>query len=156
MKQSLKDRMAARAEVLERQQTEVFEVPGWGDLFAVELRALSYRTMRRVQARNERVHDEADRELYNMADQIVLATEGFVEVNEDGTREPSEGATWVGWVEAAYPDEAPDGGWTPRQAVLKLITDKRIHFFTGQWVEWAQSVRSDVDEEVGRDFDVTG
>jgi hypothetical protein len=145
---SLSERMQAAADQLEKQTTEVFDLPRFFGVLAVELRALGYKAVRKVQQRNGKVRDDATRELYNMADQIILATEQFLEVTGDNQTPISD--TWVD-LARRMPDcpEAP----TPRQALLFLLEgDKRLHLLFGEWVSWMATVRTDIDGEVERDF----
>lgn len=147
---SLADRMKKRAATLEKEQADWFPIPGFDDLLEVELRALGYQTIRRVQRRNEKIRDQTVMELYNMADQLLTATQGFRQVNEPSSL---EGETWVSL--ARRLDNCPPD-LTPRQALLFLVGEKRIMFLVQDWAEWARTVRDDVDGEVVRDFDRTG
>jgi hypothetical protein len=149
---SLGDRMKARASELEKQQAD-FPIPGYDDVLEVELRALGYQTIRRVQRKNEKIRDPTVQELYTLADQLLTATQGFREVFPDD-REPQEiDDTWV-TLAKRLPNCPEDV--TPRQAILKVIGDKRLAFLVQDWSEWARTVRSDVDEEVVADFGATG
>lgn len=145
---SLAERMKERAAALEANQTHRFPIPGWEELLEVELKSLSYATIRRVIQRLDRVKDVGTHDLYAMADQIATATEGLYEITPDGESRPLDDD----WIRLAnrLPD-APEG-MTTRQAVLFLVGDKRIHFLVQEWGEWAKSVRTEVDEEVARDF----
>lgn len=149
---SLSARMAARAEYLQAHQTEIFPLPGWEDLIGVELRALGYEAIRQVQMRNERVRHEPTRELYNLADQVALATVGLHEVVAGGQYEPIDDS-WVALAQR-LPDAPPD--LTTRKAILFLVGDKRLPFLVGDWGEWARTVGVGVDEDVARDFEMTG
>lgn len=149
---SLAARMQARAEELQKQKTEVFTLPGWRDMLAVELKPLGFTAIDRINRRNERERNETTRKLYNMADQIIAATMGFFEVNKDD-REPIED-TWISLANR-LPD-APDG-LTPRQALLFLLGgDKFVHVLFLEWQAWALELQDEVDEEVEGDFDQTG
>lgn len=149
---SLAARMQQRSAELEKQTSEKFPIPGYEGILEVELRALGYKTIRRVQKRNERVRDEGLREIYTMADQLLMATVGFHEVLPDGTNK-SISDDWISLAKR-LPNcpEAP----SPRQALLFVVTDKRIAFLIQEWGEWSKSVRSDLDEEVVQDFVTTG
>lgn len=148
---SLSERMAARADVLEQQQTDWFPIPGWEGLLEVELRALGYKSIRATIERNKRVRDIGTRELYSLADQIAKATVGFREVEGEKTKGISD--DWVSL--ARRLPNAPDDLNT-RKAILFLVGDKRLHFLVEEWGEWARSIRKDVDEEVSSDFGGTG
>lgn len=146
---SLSDRMVAAAEQAEKQTTEKFDLPRFWGVLAVELRSLGYRTIRKIQQRNEKVRDPITRELYNMADQLVMATEGFYEVNGESYKEKDD--TWV--TLAKRMPNSPDS-LDPRKAILFLLEgDRHIHFLFGEWVEWSSSVRPGIDEEVAQDFE---
>jgi hypothetical protein len=151
---ALKDRMARRSDELQKTQAEWFGIPGWDDLLEVELRALSYGTSRRIQLANEKVRQPELKELYNLADQIVAATEGFREVLPADDA-PSYRTLEDDWMDLArrLPDCPQD--LTPRRAVLFLVGDKRLPFLIQEWGEWAKHVHKGVAEEVVRDFATT-
>lgn len=148
---SLSGRMAQRVQTLEKQQTEWFPIPGYEGILEVELRALGYKTIRAIQTRNEKIREPTARELANMADQLVTATQAVREVDGDEMRPISDG-----WIELAQRLPKCPEQITQRQAVIFLVTDKRIHFLVSDWGRWASTVRDDIDEEVVRDFDRTG
>lgn len=150
---ALSARMERRATQLDHQTSDWFPVPGWEDMLEVELRALGYRTIRKTISRNERIRAEDVRELYSLCDQILKATIGFREVLDDGTTSPLQD-TWQSLAIRAYGTAARD--LEPRQALLKLVGEQRIHFLVEEWGRWAKAVRRDNDEEVERDFVATG
>lgn len=149
---SLAARMQARQKQLEGQTTERFPIPGYEGVLEVELKALGYATINAVITKNEKVRDPNVRPVYTMADQILMATVAFYEV--DGQeRNEIDGATWASV--AALLDDCPEG-MTDRQALLFFVTDKRIAFLVADWSDWCRSVRTDFDKEVVRDFVTTG
>lgn len=151
--QSLDNRMGRRAEALAVQQTEWFPIPGWEDMLEVELRSLGYKTMSAIQHANQKVRDPGTQELYNMADQLLRATEGFREVPEDdpdGERIP----LLDDWTSLAA--RLGRQNLSPRQALLVIVDEKRIHFLVQEWAQWARSVRADIDKETAEDFVRTG
>ena len=150
---SLAERMAARSEQLSKQTTGRFPLPGWEDILEVELRALGYKALRRSLTANERIRDEATREIYAMADQVLTATVAFWEVPANGGEPRQLDDTWQS-LAGRLPD-CPDGA-TPRQALLFLVGDKRIHFLIQEWGEWAKNADKQVEDEVQQDFAVTG
>jgi hypothetical protein len=150
---SLAGRMASRQEELAKNSTEVFPLPGWEDMLGVELRVLSYSAIRKIGQRNEKIRDEVQQEMYNIVDQLITATEGFVEINGETGDQSSIEESWV--TLANKLPNAPDD-ITPRQAVLFLVGDKRIHFLAADWMEWSRASAHDLDKEVGSDFDLTG
>lgn len=148
---SLSSRMANRHEQLAKNTTEVFPIPGWEDMLAVELRVLPYSTIRKVGQRNEKIRDEVLQELYSIADQLVIATEGFYEL--DGEQRIPLDDDWVSLAKRLpdCPDEA-----TARQAILFLVGEQRIHFLASEWLEWARNTHGDIEKEVSQDFGTTG
>jgi hypothetical protein len=149
---SLANRMAKRKDQLERDTTEWFPIPGYEGLLEVEMRALGFTKIREVQKRNEKVRDEGLQELYNLADQIAQATEGFRAI-DNGQVEALPTESW-----RTLARRLPDCPETPttRQAILFLIGEKRIHFLVQDWSQWARTVRPDIEEEVVQDFGKTG
>lgn len=151
---SLKARMGRRGRELESQRSEVFEVPGYDEIIAVELRMLGYEESRKIGQRVARhTREVAMQELYAFCDQILAATEGFFEV--DGDRRVPIDATWTSLARDASPVKLPEE-LTPRQALISLVGDRRVAYLFTAWEEWMRGERSDVDEEVVRDFGTTG
>lgn len=150
---SLSERMAARQDVLQKTTTEWFPIPGYEGVLEVELRALGYTTVRGIMKRNEKVREDATRELYTLADQMVMATEGFQEIVPGQPAKPLEGEDWISL--ARRLPNAPDQ-MTPRQAVLFLVGERRIVYLVTDWTTWGRSVATDVEAEVVSDFDMTG
>lgn len=151
---SLHSRMRARASELEKQRTEIFPVPGYAELLHVELMALSWETMRKIAERNERVGDPATRELYIASDQLIAATVRFHEVDGEGERREVE-ASWQTLAHGVVDNFSQDG--TPRQAVIALLghPTSRLIFFWQEFLEWANSERSSINEEIAQDFGTT-
>lgn len=151
---SLKSRMAARAEQLQGERTEIFPIPGYDDLVGVELRSLTYTVRNRITRRNERERNEALRDLYNFADQAIAATVGFYEPvdKDDDEWIPMPGESWVSMCRAAHPDFPEDG--TPRQAFLRLVPQDRVDNFAMEYFEWVNGSLP-VESEVVRDFETT-
>ena len=153
---SLEARMAARGRELERQQGEWFGIPGYEDMLEVQLKPLGYKTIRAVQHRNERIKDAGSRELANMADQLVTATQGFREILPGGGhRDLPDG--WVDLARRASTENnpfPPDG--TDRQAVIFVCTDKRIVFLVEEYGRWQRAQQQRIDGEVVSDFEGTG
>jgi hypothetical protein len=150
---SLSGRMKQRAEQLSAQKTEIFDVPGFEGIVAVEFRMLSYERSRKIGQANDKVRSVAMRELYNMADQLVIATERFYEVMPDGTRKPVN-HDWVSLARGGLDRPLP-AGLTPRQALLAVVGDRRVSFLYGEWEDWQRGERTEIDSEVVRDFEVT-
>lgn len=150
---SLAARMKRRGRELESQRTEVFEIPGWEEILAVELRLLGYDESRRIGRRLDKLRNEDMQELYSYADQIVAATEGFYEV--DGDRRTRIDKTWMDLARAAATVKLPED-LTPRQAIISLLGDRRVFYLFSDFEQWMRGERREVDEEVVRDFGTTG
>lgn len=150
---SLAARMKRRGKELESQRTEVFEVPGWEEILAVELRLLGYDESRRIGRRLDKLRNEDMQELYSYADQLVAATEGFYEV--DGDRRAPIDKTWMDLARAAAATKLPED-LTPRQAIISLLGDRRVFYLFTDFEQWMRGERREVDEEVVRDFGTTG
>lgn len=148
---SLEARMKRHAAEVAGQSTEIFEIPGWSEILAVELRLLTYDESTKITTRLERtVRDVGLRRLYFAVDQIVAATEGFYEVN-DGERTPID-RTWMDLARAAATHKLPED-LTPRMAVISLVGDRRV--VTPLYAEfegWMSGERPAMEEEVVRDF----
>lgn len=151
---SLRARMAEHTESVTRRHTKVWPVPGWEDRVAVELRMLTYRETRMIYKRLERERDEITSELYGVADQIILATEGFHLVDEHGETEPINGATWMD-VARSIPDANLPEDLTPRQALLAVVPDTALNWFYVEYSRWQRAGGREVGEEVMRDFKMT-
>lgn len=149
---SLAQRMQSRSQELERQVTEVFDIPGWEDILSVELRLMGWQVLRGIGQRNRKVKQVALQELYTAIDSIITATSQFYEVQGE-RRVTLEGDTWISLARRTgkkLPDEL-----TQRQAVLALVGDTRVMVLYNEWQEWMQGERREVDEEVMRDFETT-
>jgi hypothetical protein len=146
--------MAQRAKQLEHQNTEVFPVPGWEDLIGVELRSLGVREHIAIEERNAKItRDDGVRIVHTIADKLLRATTGFHQRTDDGWQ-PLEGDTWQSLARSAFGAAVPEDA-SPRVALLKLVGEQRIRYLISEWEEWAASVRSSVDEDVARDFEMT-
>jgi hypothetical protein len=149
---SLDGRMKARTEELESRTSEFFQVPGFEDIIAVELRLLGFEAQRKIARRNERIRDTTVQELYTACDCILRATEGLYEVDGD-TRTPIRD-TWIDLARRAgktLPNDVTD-----RQALLALVGSFRVVGLWQEWSQWVSGRRPEVEEEVMRDFEVTG
>jgi hypothetical protein len=148
---SLEERMQARSEELEHLTTEVFDVPRWEGMLAVELKALGWKRLVDVVGKNAQIRDTSSQLLYSSADQLLAATVGFYEVEEgdDGRRETSvPDATWNTLAcNAGASDEL-----TPRQALIYVVGDVQTPALATEWATWAASARPRISAEVTRDF----
>jgi hypothetical protein len=158
---SLSARMAARQEQLAKETTEKFDVPGWEGVLAVELRRVGYKRTKKIQSRNDRIRDEGDRDLANIADIIGWATVALYEVkgSDPQTGEAVYEQLDDTWIDLARRlEDAPDmdGDTGLRRAILFICGgDKRLHFLAQQFGEWEKSGGADTREEM-RDFSTTG
>lgn len=152
---SLAARMKRRGRELASQRTEIFEIPGWAAILAVELRLLGFDESDKITARLEKtVRHPGLRKLYFAVDQIVAATEGFYEV--DGDRRTPVDRTWVDLARDGADHKLPED-LTPRQAVISLVGDRRVVTgLYGEFEAWMSGERETVEEEVVSDFGTTG
>jgi hypothetical protein len=149
---SLEERMDARAEELQKETTEVFRLPGWESILAVEMRRLGFKTIRGMQRRLEKEErNKVTRELYLMCDQILRATVALHEVLPDGTTR----ALRDNWVQLAERRKDAPRDMTPRQALLFLVNDQRIFYLVNEWGSWSKSGQEAEDQEVMEDFEQT-
>jgi hypothetical protein len=151
---SLHERMRSRYEQRQGERTEKFPVPGYSEYLYVELRSLGWEAIRKVTKRHERLRDEATKELYSAADQLVAATVQFWEVDKDGDPTISLEDTWTSLARATIPHFPQDG--SARTALLSLIGESnRVIFLWSNWGEWSDSEKADVEEKVAEDFRTT-
>lgn len=155
---SLAARVKARSEEIERTISEIFPIPAWEDILAVELRLVGWESLRRVVTKHERQRVEAMKELYTAADQLLLGTSGFYEVLPD-TQEGENRYRSAGdhsWTSLARDTgKALPDSLTPRQALIALIGDTNVLVLWKDWQDWMSSRRGGVDTEVARDFGTT-
>lgn len=150
---SLSSRMERRSNELSSQRSDIFELPGWDDILAVELRLMGWESLRKIGIRNQKVKSVPLQELYTSIDQIVAGTERFYEIDESsGERRPIRD-TWVTLARRTGKNLPQD--LTPRQAVIALVGDTRVMTLYNAWQEWMKGERQEVDEEVMRDFETT-
>lgn len=156
---SLRSRMRARTQELEQQRTEIFPVPGYAELLAVELMPLGWERMQKIRERIAEMRDPsitpAMKQLYVAADELIAATVKFYEINDDGGRREIDD-TWKSLAEAGIENFPQDA--SARQAVLALINKPSAPLlmpFYHQWGEWMTSERVSITDEVGRDFETT-
>ena len=74
---SFEARMHQRRVEREQRTTEMFDPPGFEDLFRVEMRVLGYRALADLSLKHQRQRDDAMRSLYLAADQVLAATVAF-------------------------------------------------------------------------------
>lgn len=147
---SLAERMAAKRDRKERQQTEIFPVPGWGEMLAVELRALGTKKQDRLGSQHEAHPDPNERVQLTMADHIVNATVKFYEVNAEGDRRELEPTfSWLTAAKGPYPDMDPS---TTSRSALRLLIEDHLKWLWAAWQQWMQNRGAETDQELQRDF----
>jgi hypothetical protein len=150
---SLRDRMRQRAAEMERHRTERFPVPGYADVLEVELRTLSWESVRKITDRHMRIREQGTRDVYTAADTLLTATVGFWEMDDTGHREPVD-TSWMALAQGVV-HHFPEGG-TARQALLSLITpSSRVIVLWNDWGDWNNAERTTIGEDLGEDFTTT-
>ncbi len=102
---SFEARMRLRRTEREQRTTEMFEPPGFEDLFRVEMQVLGYRQLADLSLKHQRQRDDAMRSLYLAADQVLAATVAFHLIQDDGTLDEIEDASWSAIARKMYPSE---------------------------------------------------
>ena len=152
---SFEDRMQEVRRQREQRTTERFEVPGFEDLFEVEMQVLGVKRMNDIAFKHVRVRDDSMRALYIQADQVMAATVAFHKLQPDGETAPAEDMTWMDAARAYDPNLSAT--ITPRAALIRLLDDgKGLGELHGSWYGWNTRGNDIVDKELGRDFQETG
>jgi hypothetical protein len=157
---SLHERMRSAAGAMQRVRTEKFPVPNWAEFVHVELRVLGWDAMRKVTRRHEKIRDDATREVYIAADQLLAATERFWALDAGGDPSMATDQSWVSIARGVCDGQDgrpkfPEDG-TARQALLMLTQPtNRTMVLWGEWTEWAAGENQDVKEELVEGFSVT-
>lgn len=148
-------RMQERRRERERRTTELFEPPGFEDLFRVEMQVLGYKKLADIAQQHERQHDDALKALYSNADIVLAATVGFYMVGEDGElSEPEEPMTWVDLARAF--DTTLEETTRPRVALIRLLDGLAIGQLANEWLAWNTHGNSNIDSGLRRDLSATG
>jgi hypothetical protein len=151
---SFETRMQERRRQRERRTTELFEPPGFEDLFRVEMQTVSYKKLADIALRHQRQRDEALQALYIAADQVLTATVGFRKVGPDGElQELDEPLTW-GDLARAF-DPTIDATVRPRAALIRLLEGAGVVELNGDWYTWNTRGNAQVDRELQEDFPET-
>ena len=144
-------RMQERRVQREQRTTQIFDVPGFEDLFQVEMQVVGYKRMADIALKHQRQRDESLQALYIAADQVLAATVGFHKVRDDGRGiEEAEGATWLTLAHAFDPQLGPDT--RPRVAVIRLLDGPGVLALNNDWYAWNTRGNGTVDRELGLDF----
>jgi hypothetical protein len=146
---SLAARASARREALLSAHSTIMEVPGYEGILAVEYRAMDYAEGRKIGAKHERQRDEATRELYTAADQLIAASINSFDLTEGQPRELN-----LSWGLALAKMLGVDAeGMTARQATMACFArDTLLTRHWAEYIEWLSSAETDVDEEQAADF----
>jgi hypothetical protein len=150
---SFESRMQERRRQREQRTSEVFDVPGFEDLFKVEMKVLGYKRLADLALPHSRVRDDSLRQLYISADQVIAATVGFHKIMEDGSLREAEGATWMDMAKAF--DPSLDGTVKPRAALIRLLDGTGVLELSNDWYTWNARGNVQVDKDLGADFRVT-
>lgn len=150
---SLASRMRVRAGELENAISEVFAIPTWEEILAVELRLVSWEALRKVVSRHERLasRNPAMHELYIAADQLILGTEQFFEVSE-AARTPVQ-HTWNTLARMSGKNIPEDA--SARQSIIVLCGDTNVLLLWKEWQDWMATRRTEVEEDMVKDFGTT-
>jgi len=147
---SLAARIAARRDELEKREDDLIDVPGFEDIFRLQVQPVGSKTQQRIIERHERVHDRALRNQYVNADILIAATVGFHEVLADGSTRHAEGVTWKDIAQARRPELGPE--LTHRQALLAVIPDHLLNLFATDYMDWLRGTGVSVNNDLERDF----
>lgn len=150
---TLADRARVRRQALMDQRTVRLEVPMYEGIVAVEYQALGYAQQRRISERVRNVKDDAERELYIAADQLLTASINSYEMLPEG----GVNELGVGWgvtlAKFLGVENAED--MTPRQAMLSCFPREQlmiVHF--AEYTDWLAGALLEVDDEQRPDFPV--
>lgn len=153
---SLKARMHDRQEELAKRTTELFPVPRYDEIIAVELKAIPWERSEKILERHQR---QAKRMMLNSsADELVAATVGFWEIKEDGsTEEITDVSRWSEVCEHVLEVDLPNSppATLERVGLLTLCSDQGVMALNGQYRRWLGGANVGIGEEVGRDFSST-
>jgi|SRR5579875_3475680 len=147
---SLAARIAERRREIDNATTELFDVPKYADVFRLELRRLPLKRLVAIAQSVERIHDDALRALYSMADTILAATVAFHEVRDDGSTRPAPGLTWQQLAHAYDPNL--DESVQPRVALLRIIGDAELTLLFQDYQTWLRNGSPRAEKELERDF----
>jgi hypothetical protein len=151
---SLAERAQARREELQKRHTVCLEPPGYEGLLEVEYRVLTYADIKKIAARNERVSDDAMRDLYMAADGLLTASINSYEIVPGGGRREL-GFGWGVQLGLALGYDVED--LTPRQALFACFPRDFLLFthYNSDYNDWLQGTTDSVDEEQAEDFQPT-
>lgn len=135
----------------EQRTTELFEPPGFEDLFRVEMRVVSFKVLSDIVISHRRQHDESLQVLYINADIVLAATVGFRMLGDDGELlEPERPTTWVDLARAFDPTLGADV--RPRVALIRMLEGQGVATLANEWNEWNTRGNGRVERDLERDF----
>jgi hypothetical protein len=150
---SFEARMQERRVQREQRTTELFEPPGFEDMFRVEMQVVGYRRLSAIAFRHQRGRDDGMRLLAIAAETIAEATVGFHLVLGDGTTVATEKTDWLEIAQAYDPTLGPDT--IERVAMIRLLEGQGVTTLMAAWSEWNLRGNQEVDQELAADFPAT-
>jgi hypothetical protein len=153
---SLKARMKARQAELQDRTTEIFPVPLFDAILAVELKAVEWEETE--QALEKHLRRPQRMMLLTAADEVVAATVAFYEIGEDDSLELIEDAEAWSDIATAYLDEdftAMPPATLERVALISLISEQGVMALSGQYRQWLGGANVGISKAVRRDFKTT-
>jgi hypothetical protein len=151
---SFEARMQERRVQREQRTTELFDVPGFEDIFRVEMQVVGFKPMSDIALRHQRNRDDGMRALAIAAEQVMAATVAFHLIRDDGTTAPAEGdPSWVDMARAY--DPTLDAMVRPRVALIRLLEGPGVLALNNEWFEWNTRGNQQVDKELAADFSTT-
>lgn len=146
MTDSLRERVQARREALQRDTTVTFDVPGYEGILKARYRVLTWKEIGQISERvgKEKDLDRATHELYIAADTLARACESV----HDAESEPGAGRG-VGWC----PQLAHDLGFpeptTARQAIFRIFArDTQVVTHYRSMMDWQDGENHRIDEDL--------
>jgi DNA-binding PucR family transcriptional regulator len=146
--------MQQRRRERELRTSEMFDPLGFEGLFKVEMQVLGYRRMADIALHHQRQRDDALRQLYIAADQVIAATVAFHMVDDDGALDPIDDASWLSIAQRMYPEL--DEATRPRVALIRLLEAPAVLALNNEWYAWNTRGNAEVERELGADLSGTG
>jgi hypothetical protein len=151
---SFEARMQERRVQREQRTTELFDVPGFEDLFRVEMQVVGFKPQADIALRYQRQRDDGMRLLAIAAETVCEATVGFHMVRDDGTTVEADGDPgWVDMARAYDPTLAVDT--IERVALIRLLEGQGVLALNAQWSEWNMRGNQQVEKDLSADFPTT-
>lgn len=148
---SLEERIAARRQQLEQNQTELFDVPGFEGIVQVELRLVGAKRQLAVMKEHQRIRAEEKQVVRVACDLILAATVQFhAVVDDEGNTELAEDVTWKKLAQAY--DPLLDGTIQGRQALVRMIGENGVLDLLAEWKEWMRTRGQKLTTELSQDF----